>query len=687
MGVGKSDAPYALLTANIDYRMEPDGRGTFSILKSCIITLALCSYTALHLNVPPGNATPLSLFWRKAKWIVVGIFAPEIMVYIAWGQKQRVKALSRDLAEIFEKVSFFFFHLQESLFCSPLLTPPKTETDPSDGRKNDWTITHSWFAYMGGFALDTKQGQDDLPGEYMAGSPRLALNHKAIRIVARLGWLPDISKDAIRDKSKADGFAKILVMTQATWLILQCVMRAVHRLPITTLELNTLAHAICALLMYIIWWDKPLDINEPTILSGEWAPGLAATFAVCSRRNLGSWLDSGEPEIKTMAWIRPSVLRGLPLAYPHGNSVSKYVVLAERYYQHTWWDVHDLSTPGRSPYRGPGAHVDIARFAGVGVTWLKCPPPNVIHLSDLLRWQLFSSFVNESPDVAAELFCNKPPPEFGSNLVSAISPDHKMNTNDPQSMKSLKTNKKPKKKDHPSRVLARAREASHSALQNVKTTSFHFTLNSEVNGETLVRDYIATWPSTTFGISASTSNKNKWKPRLASLCVFGIVAVIYGSIHAAAWNDHFHFPTAAEALLWKVSCVYIAGSGCLAMILVTTGVVGWAVGQSMRVNANSEQEQEPSARPSGDPSSNTYQREGIPDSDSDCADTFVGFIFGFIFCIAGSLFILFSVVIGASLVFYFLCRGFLVVEGFVGLRSLPRDIFRTPDWTQYLPHL
>jgi hypothetical protein len=84
-------------------RTEPNGRGTFSILKSCIITLALCIYTALHLNIPPGNATPVSLFIRKLGWIFVGIFAPEIIVYVAWGQKQRVKALSRDLAEIFAK--------------------------------------------------------------------------------------------------------------------------------------------------------------------------------------------------------------------------------------------------------------------------------------------------------------------------------------------------------------------------------------------------------------------------------------------------------------------------------------------------------------------------------------------------------------------------------------------------------
>lgn len=31
---------------------EPERRGTFSILSSCVITLALCVWTSIHLNIP-----------------------------------------------------------------------------------------------------------------------------------------------------------------------------------------------------------------------------------------------------------------------------------------------------------------------------------------------------------------------------------------------------------------------------------------------------------------------------------------------------------------------------------------------------------------------------------------------------------------------------------------------------------
>src|SRR4051812_45670634 len=88
---------------------EPDGRGTFGILKSCVITLVLCVYTALHLNIPPANSSTTFLIWRKTKWILVGLFAPEVVVYIAWAQRQQVKLISKDLGIIFtEEVGLAF---------------------------------------------------------------------------------------------------------------------------------------------------------------------------------------------------------------------------------------------------------------------------------------------------------------------------------------------------------------------------------------------------------------------------------------------------------------------------------------------------------------------------------------------------------------------------------------------------
>lgn len=37
-------------------------------------------------------------------------------------------------------------------------------------------------------------------------------------------------------------------------------------MPISLLELNTFAHAICALLVYVLWGNKPLDVYKPTVI-------------------------------------------------------------------------------------------------------------------------------------------------------------------------------------------------------------------------------------------------------------------------------------------------------------------------------------------------------------------------------------------------------------------------------------
>ena len=52
----------------------------------------------------------------------------------------------------------------------------------------------------------------------------------------------------------------------ATWFCVQCLTRLAQGLPISLLELNTFGHALCALLIYSMWWRKPLDVAEPELI-------------------------------------------------------------------------------------------------------------------------------------------------------------------------------------------------------------------------------------------------------------------------------------------------------------------------------------------------------------------------------------------------------------------------------------
>lgn len=77
---------------------DPDGRGTFTILFSCVLTLSLCVYTAIHLNVRRYRQSELQSWLETTKWVIFGVLAPELVVYIAWRQYISATALNRIVA-------------------------------------------------------------------------------------------------------------------------------------------------------------------------------------------------------------------------------------------------------------------------------------------------------------------------------------------------------------------------------------------------------------------------------------------------------------------------------------------------------------------------------------------------------------------------------------------------------------
>ena len=83
---------------------------------------------------------------------------------------------------------------------------------------------------------------------------------------------PDLklpTDESIKDRSKADAFSKAFACGQAGWLIIHCIARHAAGLPITELELVTIAISLCALIMYLVWWHKPFGVEYATIIPLE----------------------------------------------------------------------------------------------------------------------------------------------------------------------------------------------------------------------------------------------------------------------------------------------------------------------------------------------------------------------------------------------------------------------------------
>jgi hypothetical protein len=114
-------------------------------------------------------------------------------------------------------------------------------------------------------------------------SVRSTITPDGIIHLANRGVFPQVSHQTIQDKGKADVLAKILVCFQVSFLVIQvsCISRShnIRKLkccqssarkaggyPLTLLEAHTLVHVVCALLMYALWFRKPLNIQDPTVV-------------------------------------------------------------------------------------------------------------------------------------------------------------------------------------------------------------------------------------------------------------------------------------------------------------------------------------------------------------------------------------------------------------------------------------
>src|SRR3569833_2333086 len=94
----------------VGWQPEPTTRGSFNILSSCIITTSLCVWRAVHLNIP-SEGEKLAQVLRKVGGLLVGLVAPEMVVFTAWYQRSTAKAISKEIerTELAEYVSSTFF--------------------------------------------------------------------------------------------------------------------------------------------------------------------------------------------------------------------------------------------------------------------------------------------------------------------------------------------------------------------------------------------------------------------------------------------------------------------------------------------------------------------------------------------------------------------------------------------------
>jgi hypothetical protein len=89
-----------------------------------------------------------------------------------------------------------------------------------------------------------------------------------------LRTLPTITADHLNDLSNGDSFTKIIAVGQVSWMVVQVIVRALKRIPITQLEVTACGFAALTFPTYLFWWEKPQAVISVTELPlSETAPG------------------------------------------------------------------------------------------------------------------------------------------------------------------------------------------------------------------------------------------------------------------------------------------------------------------------------------------------------------------------------------------------------------------------------
>jgi hypothetical protein len=619
-GPAASPSNATLLPRTTSWYSPPNTRGTWQLLVTCLITINLCVWTAVHLNIPAkiDKKRPLkerlwsNYYYRRIRWVLLGLLAPELVVYTAWMQWESarvfVKKVNRHNNKDNGNTRSIFaedaetsdspqggnvknIHMDDAETSNELQDEPGRHIplmhSAVPDEPHEMTMTHGFYAGMGSYYIDV-----DLPDDLSWKPPRRAyLTANGLEYLIEKGGLSLPPKETIAERSKSDALAKSLVCLQAGYIIVQCISRLSSGLPLTFLEINTLGHVLCALIMYSFWFHKPQDLTLSIALESSFAKQLGNWYACCFDHYTNIELCDLYRTLFDRAKIaRPSKVFGSQCP-PLTSTQTTATALREQ-----------------NVFEGFPQESDVAILGGDDC---------------ILLLQVYG----DSDEVSKQI--------HRSDLLNMFTAVYYADYPDPV----------------PKYILGNSRVRRHEiSVYSLQIIERLFETKTEpLNYKPgLLEEETSNWPST------GPFSSHTFLPPLA----IAISTALYGGLHAASW--HSFFPTEVEKWFWRVSSIVIAASG----LTFAYGMVSYR----LYSNITLYDYEHPAKRVAG-------ALGWVMDLLSlDGSDFKVWTVFGGIVHLS----------LGTCCV---ISRLYLVVESFISLRKVPVEVYQTPDWTQWIPHL
>lgn len=365
--------------------------------------------------------------------------------------------------------------------------PATKEHSPDCG----WTETHIQYAMMGGFQLVREDGS------------KQPLYEKAFVNYVLDGTIdvPRIALEQIQDRSKGDTISNVITVLQAAWFVIQCIHRAWYRLPVTELEITTLAHVLINFFVYWSWWNKPSDV------------GLAVNIHAKQSVPVPSNLDHVEHRLGRKSPREVQVDSAADNSQPRSGT-----------------------SRARADSLGPVAIADVNSASEQNHNVLSCLRPPASTVSSPARGEPTQEALPPLPTSADDLYSgtyehhvegDRDWPRLTSSKV--VEDSEKLVLLPSDSVDEKQEGESDKAKDLESNI-----ESSH--------TPHHQSLSLRVRLGLKVAS---------LGDNMDTiGEKIFW-----SVIVFSIAGA-FGAIHCLAWNSHF--PTRAEQIIWQTSSLIVA---------------------------------------------------------------------------------------------------------------------------------
>jgi hypothetical protein len=369
---------------------------------------------------------------------------------------------------------------------------------------------------MGGFVVDLDSPTLLKKPPFLRNVTRLTFTPKGVLLLARCGYLPSVPLSEIKDKSKTDEMGKLLACIQALWMVIQIITRLASGMPITLLEITTMGHVLCALIIYALWWYKPRWINEPTRLEGDWIPTICAFMCMASQVDDDG---KGDADFQQRFAVDTAEISQLRYFYAYRNTENAPATEAGSDNQ----DGIDVDTVQRNRSESGGS--------------------------------LFRPRTRSTPDASANADVERTTIVFAKTIDAVTQHRHVLASEAIAQYPAIRNIMQYPYADSVKKEVAALRlypempERVRRGIRTFEPTSKEWL---ECETEHLVCMSASNWPSD--GLLRPTGG-------LAMGTVLWFSSIAFSAVHIAAWNESF--PSLPEQWLWRSSSVYIGFSGCL----------------------------------------------------------------------------------------------------------------------------